>query len=47
MKKGILLLLAVTLLFSVLAYSGGQDSIVICTSMEQYRSDALQEQLSE
>lgn len=46
MKKGILLLLAVTLLFSVLAYSGGQESIVVCTSMEQFRNDALQEMLS-
>ena len=46
MKKGIIIILAVTLLFTFLAVSGGQESIVICTSMEQYRSDSLQEQLS-
>lgn len=46
MKKGIILLLLVTLLFTGLAVSGGKESIVICASSEQYRNDALQEQLS-
>lgn len=47
MKKGLILLLAVTLLFVVLAQRGGEETIVICASSEQYRNDALQEQLSE
>ena len=47
MKKGFVLLLAVTLLFTMLAMSGGDASIVICSSLEQYRNDALQEQLAE
>ena len=46
MKKGIILL-AVTLVFTLLAHSGYKESIVICASTEQYRNDALQEQLSE
>ena len=46
MKKGLILLLLVTLLFTGLAVSGGKESIVICASSEQYRNDALQEQLS-
>lgn len=47
MKKGLILLLAVTLLFAVLSASGGEESIVICASTEQFRNDALQEQLNE
>lgn len=47
MKKGFILLLAVTLLFCALSFSESQDSIVICTSIEQFRSDALQAQLAE
>lgn len=47
MKKGIIILLAVTLLFTVLSVSGGKESIVVCTSMEQYRNDSLQQHLSE
>jgi len=47
MKKGFILLLAVTLLFTVLAASGSEASIVICSSLEQYRNDALQAQLAE
>lgn len=47
MKKGLILLLAVTLLFTILAASGNEASIVICSSLEQYRNDALQEQLTE
>lgn len=47
MKKGLILLLAVTLLFTVLSASGGEESIVVCASTEQFRNDALQEQLNE
>lgn len=47
MKKGLILLLAVTLLFAAAATRGSQESIVICASSEQYRNDAMQEQLSE
>ncbi len=47
MKKGIILLLLVTLLFTFLAASGNEESIVICASSEQFRNDALQEQLNE
>lgn len=47
MKKGLIALLLVTLLFTFLADYGGKESIVICASAEQYRNDAMQEQLSE
>lgn len=47
MKKGLILLLLVTLLFTFLADYGGKESIVICASSEQYRNDAMQEQLSD
>lgn len=47
MKKGIIVLLLVTLLFTFLADSGSKESIVICTSLEQFRNDAMQEQLNE
>lgn len=47
MKKGIILLLVITLLFTFMADSENKDSIVICSSSEQFRNDALQEQLSE
>lgn len=46
MKKGIVLLLVITLLFTVLSASTGKDSIVVCASSEQFRNDALQEQLN-
>lgn len=46
MKKGLMVLLLVTLLFTLLADHGGRETIVICASSEQYRNDALQEQLS-
>jgi len=46
MKKGIVLLLVITLLFTVLSTSTGKDSIVVCASSEQFRNDALQEQLN-
>lgn len=47
MRKGLIVLLAVTILFAVFAASGNESSIVICSSMEQYRNDALQEQLAQ
>ena len=47
MKKGVILLLLITLIFSLLAYSGNTESIVICASTEQFRNDELQKQLSE
>ncbi len=47
MKKGIIILIVVTILFSVMAYSGSQESIVICASTEQYRNDSIQQQLNE
>lgn len=47
MKKWIILLLAVTLVFTLLADFGGKESIVVCASSEQFRNDALQEQLAE
>ena len=47
MKKGIIFLLLITLLFAVLADQGGRESIVICASTEQYRNDVLQQQLTE
>jgi iron(III) transport system substrate-binding protein len=46
MKKGIIILLAITVLFAVMAESGNSESIVICASSEQFRNDALQEQLN-
>lgn len=46
MKKGLIFLLAVTLLFTALATTRGEASIVICASSEQYRNDVLQEQLN-
>ncbi|MBR6545804.1 MAG: extracellular solute-binding protein [Clostridia bacterium] len=47
MKKGLIVLLAITLLFTVLATLGNEESIVICASSEQFRNDELQKQLSE
>lgn len=47
MKKGLIILLLVTLLFAFLADQSGRESIVVCASTEQYRNDALQEQLAE
>ena len=47
MKKGFIVLLVITLLFTVFAAFGGKESIVICASSEQFRNDALQAQLSE
>lgn len=47
MKKGLILLLIITLLFTVLSTKGSEESIVICASTEQYRNDAIQELLAE
>lgn len=47
MKKVLILIVLVTVLFTALADHGGRETIVICASSEQYRNDALQEQLSE
>jgi iron(III) transport system substrate-binding protein len=46
MKKGLILLLVVTLLFTVFATIGNKESIVICASSEQFRNDELQRQLN-
>lgn len=45
-KIWIILLFAVTIVFVLLAVSGGEETIVICASSEQFRNDALQEQLN-
>jgi len=47
MKKILYPLIIITILFSFLALSTNQESIVICASSEQFRNDALQEQLNE
>ena len=47
MKKGIIILLIVTMLFTYAAASNSQESIVICATTEQYRVEDLQEQLNE
>ena len=47
MKKGLIILLIITVLFAFLASAGSEDSIVVCASTEQFRNDALQEQLNE
>ena len=47
MKKILAIVLLVTVLFTVLAALGNRECIVICASSEQFRNDALQEQLNE
>ena len=47
MKKILIVLVAVTLLFTYFAASGGQESIVICATTEQYRVEDLQEMMNE
>ena len=47
MKKYLAILLAVTLLFTCLATVEGKESIVICSSAEQFRNDEMQKQLNE
>ncbi len=46
MKKWFAALLALTLAFTLFADFGGKESIVVCASSEQFRNDALQEQLN-
>lgn len=47
MKKALIVLALITVIFTCLAEIGGQESIVICSSAEQFRNDELQEQLNE
>ena len=47
MKKGLIFLLVITVLVTSLAVFGNQESIVICSSAEQFRNEALQQQLNE
>ena len=47
MKKALIVLIAITLIFTAFATVGNEESIVICASSEQFRNDALQEQLNE
>ncbi len=47
MKKALIVLVAITLLFTFFADFGSKETIVICSSLEQFRNDELQEQLSE
>lgn len=47
MKKALILLIVVTVLFAILADTESKDSIVICSSMEQFRSDEMQAQLND
>lgn len=47
MKKGIVVLLLLTLLLTFAASYGNQESIVVCYSMEQFRGEEMQKQLTE
>lgn len=47
MKKWIILLVVITVIFAVVAQTGNQESIVICATTEQFRIDELQRQLDE
>ena len=47
MKKGVIILLLVTVLLTFVAASGNEESIVICATTEQFRLEALQQQLNE
>ena len=47
MKKIFAVLLLATVIFTFAAACGSSDSIVVCSSMEQFRGDALQEQINE
>lgn len=47
MKKVVIILLVLTLFVTVVAVSGNEESIVICATTEQFRIEALQEQLNE
>ena len=47
MKKGLIFLLVFTMVITGFAVFGNQESIVICSSAEDFRNDALQQQLNE
>ena len=47
MKKLLAIIIAITVMFTILATVGGEESIVICSSAEQFRNDELQVQLNE
>lgn len=47
MKKLFIFLLIITILFTGIAEYGNKESIVICSSAEQFRNDELQAQLNE
>lgn len=47
MKKIVILLLVITALLCYFSLRGNEECIVICSSAEQYRNDALQAQLDE
>lgn len=47
MKKALIVLVAITLLFTFFADFGSKETIVVCASTEQFRNDELQKQLSE
>lgn len=47
MKKGFILLVAVTFLLAVFTSRGSSESVVICSMMDQQRNQELQAQLSE
>ena len=47
MKKYLIILIAVTFLFTGLAIVRSEESIVVCSSAEQFRNDELQKQLNE
>lgn len=47
MKKNVIMLLVVTLIFTYASATGSRESIVICATTEQYRVEDLQEQLNE
>lgn len=47
MKRIVFILLLITLIFTFMANSGSKESIVVCSSLEQFRNDEMQKQLSE
>lgn len=47
MKKWVIVILIITLAVTVMAAYGSKETIVVCASSEQFRNDALQEQLIE
>lgn len=47
MKKWIVIVLVLTLVFTILATTNTKESIVICASTEQFRNDEMQKQLNE